>query len=344
MANRPGLEASGGSRGMINAIETRELITLNDPDIILRATYHKVCKEGSRGQAEPVNRTRVGILFLGSLSPTRAATGDSAVYWADSFAKSGYPSFRLDLPGFGDSDGDLPAGLLDLIHTGGIASIVSAGAREIVGRFGLSGVILAGLCAGAVSALFSARVTGDCKGLVLIDPYFHLPLGRPSKIWEKLTGRISRSSLGREIESFGNRFKAYWARLAGNRPPGNANFALLNCWKDVASAGLPIILFKASPGFKQRGEFDFTNHILKMAGRRGKVVHKVIEGAGHTFSDRVGRYAVREHVENWLAGNFASCGLEQSARRGSLSDDHDGRNDNSNRVSRCQNGLVLKGQ
>lgn len=325
---------------MISVIGTRELITLGGPDIILRATYHKVFKEDSSAQAESVDG--VGVLFLGSLSPTRAATGDSAVYWADSFAKSGYPSFRLDLPGFGDSDGDPPAGLLEFIDTGGYAPIISAKAREIVERFGLSGVILVGLCAGALSAIFGARATKECKGLILIDPYFHLPLGRRSKIWEKLTGRISRSSLGRKIESLCNRLKAYWVLLAGSPPPSNANFQLLNCWKDVASAGLPIILFKAVPGFRQRGEFDFVNHILKLAGRRSKVVVKVIEGAGHTFSDRIGRYAVREYVESWLAVNFAPSELEESAGGPLLSNDHPG--GSANRELHQQNGLVLKGR
>jgi pimeloyl-ACP methyl ester carboxylesterase len=327
---------------MINRIGTRELITLDGPDTILRATYHKVRGEDSRVQAASADRARLGILFLGSLSPTRAATGDSAVYWADSFAKSGYPSFRLDLPGFGDSDGDPPARLLEFIETGSFASIVSAKAREIVERFGLSGVILVGLCAGAVSAIFGAKATKECRGLILIDPYFHLPLGKRSKIWEKLTGRISRSSLGRAIDWLRNRLKAYWVLFTGSRPPSNANFVLLNCWKDVASEGLPIILFRAWPGFKQRGEFDFINYILKLAGRRNKVVIKVIEGAGHTFSDRVGKYAVREHVENWLAANFAPSRVRASAKAPAFSNNHNGRSDKSTRELRPDDGLVLK--
>jgi pimeloyl-ACP methyl ester carboxylesterase len=338
------LEDSGGSGVVINAIGTRELITLDGPDMILRATYHTVCKEDFSVPAEPINRTRIGVLFLGSLSPTRAATGDSAVYWADSFAKSGYPSFRLDLPGFGDSDGDPPAGLLELIDTGGFAPVVSAKAREIVERFGLSGVILVGLCAGALSAIFGARVTKECRGLILIDPYFHLPLGRRSKIWEKLTGRISRSLLGRGIENLCDRLKTYWVLLTGSKPPANANFPLLNCWKDVASAGLPIILFKASPGFRQRGEFDFINHVLKLAGRKSRVVVRVIEGAGHTFSDCIGRCAVRENVENWLAVNFAPSVLEKNAGGPSLSKNHDSRSDNSIRELHPQDVLVLKGR
>jgi len=45
-------------------------------------------------------------------------------------------------------------------------------------------------------------------------------------------------------------------------PPGNANEPLLACWKQVASAGLPILLLQApgnqSEGLEARiGEFDY---------------------------------------------------------------------------------------
>lgn len=328
---------------MTDATETRELITVQCLDLALKATYHKACREDFGAQNEPNNCARIGILFLGSLSPTRAATGDSAVYWADSFAACGYPSFRLDLPGFGDSEGDPPGGLLDCIDAGDFASIISASARVIVERFELSGIILVGLCAGAVSAIFGAKATRECKGLVLMDPYFHLPLKRRSKIREKLTGRLSRSSMGMSIEGLYGRLKAYWLHLAGSTPPSNANLHLLNCWKDLTSTCLPVILFKA-PSFKQRGEFDFLNHIVKLAGPRSRVLIKVVEEAGHTFSNRKGRMAVREHVESWLRTNFPQPILGEGTGYPSPSNYHDRTSDYSKRELCTENGFVLKGR
>lgn len=328
---------------MTEAIETRELITVQCLDVALRATYHKVCREDSDAQTEPNNCARTGVLFLGSLSPTRAATGDSAVYWADSFAACGYPSFRLDLPGFGDSEGDPPPGLLEFIDTGEFASIISASAKIIVERFELSGIILVGLCAGAVSAIFGAKATHECKGLVLMDPYFHLPLKRRSKTWEKLTGRFSRSSMGLSIESLYCRLKAYWLLLAGNVLPSNANLPLLNCWKDVTSTGLPVILFKAH-GFRQRGDFDYIHHVLKLSGKRSKILVKVVEEAGHTFSNRKGRRAVREHVESWLNATFPQSRLGESAGCLSTSNCHDNSSEYSKRELCLENGFVLKGR
>ena len=69
------------------ATERRELITLDGFDVLLRGTYHK--------PAATMPPSTIGIVFLNSLSLPRASTGDSAVYWADSFAEGGFPSFSL---------------------------------------------------------------------------------------------------------------------------------------------------------------------------------------------------------------------------------------------------------
>jgi hypothetical protein len=70
---------------------------------------------------------------------------------------------------------------------------------------------------------------------------------------------------------------------------------------------LPTILFRA-PSFKQRGEFDYLKHVLKLAGRKSDVVVKTIENANHTFSNRTGRDAVLQQIEIWLASYFPRNG------------------------------------
>jgi pimeloyl-ACP methyl ester carboxylesterase len=304
---------------MNEATETRQLITLHGVGGIVRGTYHKADGESSDAQ-------RIGVLILNSLSPTRAAAGDSAVYWADSFARSGYPAFRLDMPGFGDSDGNPPPELLKFINTGGYGPIASALMRELSERFGLSGVVVVGLCAGAVSALYTAAASGECRGLVLMDPYFHLPIPPPSWIWQKLTGRISRTALGVLISKGYDRFTDLRLYLRRNPMPENTNFPLLRCWKMVASTGLPILLLKA-PATKPRGEeFDYLKYILEQAGSNSRVAVKVVEGAGHTFSNRVGRAGVQQLMESWLnfylplpgCGDYINSFCRETAERKDL--------------------------
>jgi pimeloyl-ACP methyl ester carboxylesterase len=293
---------------MNEAAETRQLITLQVRGGNVRGTYHKAKQES------PEDR-RIGVLILNSLSPTRAAAGDSAVYWAESFAKSGYPAFRLDMPGFGDSDGNPPPELLKFINSGGYGPIASGLMRELSKQFGLSGLVVVGLCAGAVSALYTAAASKECRGLVLMDPYFHLPIPPPSWIWQKLTGRVSRTAVGRLIGQGYERTRDLRLHLRRNRMPENTNFPLLRCWKTVASAGMPILLLKA-PTTKPRGEeFDYLKYILEQAGDSNRAVVEVVEGAGHTFSNGAGRTGVTRLTESWLNLYFPLPGCADQTNR-----------------------------
>ncbi len=282
---------------MQDVIEARELFTLNSLGAIVRGTYHRAC--------EPAAASRpIGVVILNSLSPTRAAAGDSAVYWAVSFARCGYPVFRIDLPGFGDSEGNPPAELFKIINSGGYGPTTAVLIKELSHRFSLSGVVVMGLCAGALSAVYTAAESKECKGLVLLDPYFQLPLRPRSWLWQKLTGRISRSAPGRRIENAFDRLSDLRSKLRRNPLPKNSNYPLLKCWKTVASQGLPILVFKA-PSIKPRGkEFDYLSYVVEQAGDHSRVEVKVITGAGHTFSNRVGKTAIQQHTEVWLEAYF----------------------------------------
>ena len=97
-------------------------------------------------------------------------------------------------PGLGDSDGDISSDLLDFINSGGYAAIAASSVKELVKRIGLSGVVIVGHCAGSVSALFAAAATIKCKGLILMDPYFHLPQMKQSDG----TPAIKRHGLGKQ--------------------------------------------------------------------------------------------------------------------------------------------------
>ena len=133
-----------------------------------------------------------------------------------------------------------------------------------------------------------------------MDPYFHLPLPPRSWLWQKLIGRISRTALGRVVSNAYDRFTDLRLYLRRNPMPENTNFPLIKCWKTVAPAGLPILLLKA-PTTKPRGEeFDYVRYLMEQAGSDSRVVVKVVEGAGHTFSNRTGRGGVRELTEGWL--------------------------------------------
>jgi alpha-beta hydrolase superfamily lysophospholipase len=296
---------------MREAIGNRELMTFDCLGVRLRGTHHL-----------PVDRRGiqqdVGVLFVNSLTLPRAAAGDSAVDWADALAERGYSSFRIDLPGLGDSEGQASTDLLDSIDAGGFASVTAAAARHLVDRYGLSGMVIFGHCAGSVSALFAGAACPVCKGLILLDPYFHLPQAKRSRVREELSGWARRSGVGRLLSNIYDRARDLRLALRGNLPPGNANTRLLACWKQLAGAGTPILLLQA-PGIKAQGskprvgEFDYIEYVLKLAGRKSRVSAEFVDGADHSFANCEGRAAVERHVADWLVSHFPVADSSLSA-------------------------------
>ncbi len=305
---------------MLQAIKTRELMTLDCSGVPIQGTYHRPTNLFSPLPA--VRNSRVpGILFLNSLSLPRAATGDSAVHWADSCAEWGYPSFRFDLPGLGDSAGEISIDFLDFINAGGYTSTAAVSAKELVGCMGLSGVIIVGHCAGAVSAIYAAAASRECTGLILMDPYFHLPQMIRPVLRQKLSEWARRSRIGEALSDIYDRWRKSLLLVRGESPPGSANFRLLNCWKQVATTGMPVLMLKA-PGLKAAGtkprvgQFDYLKHVMELAGNKSKVTIKLIEGTDHSFANRVGRAAVRQQIGIWLERYFPLAGSEERARGG----------------------------
>jgi len=293
---------------MLEALEKRELFRLTSGGVCLEGTYHRPVDPGAH--ACPVDsNSRLGVLFLNSLSLPRAASGDSAVHWADSIAAAGYPAFRIDLPGLGDSEGTASTDLLDIINAGGLAPAASSAVAELVNRFALSGVVIFGHCAGSVSALYLSAISKECKGLILLDTYFYLPQAKRSDFRESLSGWARRSAIGGLLSNAFDRARKLKLSLRGSSLPGNANAPLLARWKQMASAGLPILLLQA-PGIKAQGskprvgEFDYIDYVLNLAGRRNQVRIKFIENADHSFANREGRQAVKQHISDWLSAYF----------------------------------------
>jgi pimeloyl-ACP methyl ester carboxylesterase len=283
---------------MNTAIDGRQAISVTVGGLCLRGTYHTVSSKSTP------SGNCVGLLFLNPGFTPRAALGDSAVYWCDSLARLGYPCFRFDLAGLGDSDGEAPPQILDFINKGGYAAAVSALIKALVERYALAGMLLAGHCAGAVTAIFAAPLTKECVGLVLTDPYFFLPQDR-TRFWLELRSWSTWSRIGAMVSSIYYMLRHLRLLIGRNRPPRNANLPLLRCWNQLSSAGLPMLVLKApalkSSGLKPRiGEFDYLGYLQSIASPRNRVSIQLIEDTNHSFADKHGRTAVRENIEQWL--------------------------------------------
>ena len=292
---------------MRGAIETRELITVNVDGMRLRGTYHKSHGQGSDSRPERHESNRIGILFLNSGFVPRASAGDAAVYWADSFAECGYPSFRFDLPGLGDSDGDLPEKLLEfagLVNAGYYAPFVAGIARDLTERFHLSGVVLAGHCAGAVSAIFSAAASEYVRGLVGLEAYFFREGPERTNVRKEISLLVARSKLVAQLSRVYGLLRKFASSLKRNPLPQNANLPLIRCCSRLVCSGMPILILNATEPRPNPSEFDYLSYLQRLSGRDGQLAVKFVEGTNHSFADDVGRTAVRRHIEQWLSSYF----------------------------------------
>ncbi len=289
-------------------IEARQLITLGADGVLVRGTYHEVprkAQDGSNAQGK-----NIGVAFLNPLSTPRTLIGDSAVFWASSFAAQGYPSLRFDLPGLGDSYGETANDLVTFINEAGFAAIAASKLREFTKAFGLSGVVTYGHCAGAATAVYAASECRECKGLIITDPYFNAANMLTPKLSPGMVDWARRSKVGEVLRAIYVRIREARKKQDNGALPGNANVRLVAQWKKIVSSGLPILVFKSAEpaalgsGKLRAGSFDYLEHITSFAGQRSRLSFKSIEGTNHSFADRVGRAAILEHAQAWLEENF----------------------------------------
>jgi pimeloyl-ACP methyl ester carboxylesterase len=294
---------------MQEKLSDRELIVLHLRDCEVRGTYHRPVSSTVQSHSGANRKAAIGVLLLNGMYVTRAANGDAAVYWASCFASCGYPCFRIDLPGLGDSEGEAPKDWLGFINSGGYATVTCAIVDALAKRFDLAGVVLIGHCSGAVSAIYAAAALNiKCKGLVLMDPYFHLA-HVAAGVRDKLSLWALKGRIGRMLSRGYDFVKEARLRLRGTALPPNANVSLLRCFKQLASNELPILLLKSpsrrAAGVETRiGEFDYLQYLLERADRNHKITISLVEGASHTFSNHLDRLKVRLHVEPWLKAHF----------------------------------------
>lgn len=291
---------------MISDIGSRLLFTLETAKWRIAGTYHR--PRIIRGSSSSAGEDTIGVVFLNSLAPTRAGKGDSTVSWADSLADHGIPAIRIDLPGFGDASGELPVDLVQFINSGEYAPVVAEAVRKLLVQFGLSKVILVGLCAGAVSAIYTAAIApNDVCGLILLDPYFYLPVTEKKGLGKKLADLVPPGAIRRLLKYVMHRLTMLRLTIVSNNIPSNANRALLDRVSMLAKFGTPILVLDP-PAVTRKGEnFDYLLYISERAAVCGRVEVRLVPGADHTFANKIGRSAMTEESLRWLGAYLQLC-------------------------------------
>ncbi len=306
---------------------TRKLLSIRTGGALLQGTVHHGPAFTNDLRDRCGNEHRVGVLFLNPGYLPRSARGDLYVRMADQLARNGHLVFRFDLPGLGDSSGELPENVLTFfvkVQTGQYASETSLLVQEIVRQFGLQSLVLVGICGGAVTALFAAQKCspGTVTGLVLLDPTFktfsaQLPPKAPktgfarfwSDTWGKFLAMNARIRAKIVRTEFGERLSVAYALIKKaarilllNKLPANSNMALIRCWRDQATGGLPILVFNADSEARRLDEYDYSGYLLKGASRNTTWV--TIEETNHSFLEGKAPEILQENINKWLSTHF----------------------------------------
>lgn len=271
--------------------------------------------------AAAASTERPALLILNTGATHRVGPGRSAVELARALARDGISSLRLDLGGIGDSD--LPEGERSgEIYRRGALAEVGAAVDLLVAR-GARGVVALGVCSGAFMAFHAALDDPRIVGLVLVDlprfawrPFSPLVFVRT----RELVGLLGRTATWqRALRGEGDLVPALRvlserlaARLVASLPaPARRLAAALGRpqrrLRALTRRGVRLLVLYAAddPGLAL-----FDRAVDRRGARlvEGGLEVRVIEGAGHTFSDPASRALLVDLARAHLARHWPPRG------------------------------------
>lgn len=253
---------------------------------------------------EPTPTQPTGVVIVVGGAQYRAGSHRQFVQLARFLAHAGFPVLRFDLPGMGDSPGELPS----FEHT---APHIAAAIDGFQQRHpGVQRVVLWGLCDGASASLLYLDATHDPRiaGLALLNPWVRSEVSlararvkhyywqrlREAGFWKKLLrGGVGWDALKKLDQN---------VRSAQRSGPAQAGFQdrMARGW---LAFGKPILLLLSELDLTAQEFVEYTAahpHWLNW-DTAGKVVKHHIEQSDHTCSAPPSRHAAERLTLEWLS-------------------------------------------
>lgn len=267
----------------------------------------------------------IGLLLLNAGPAPRAGNSDMYAKLCDRLATRGLRCFRFDLPGLGDSTGPTWPDISSYwraVQNGANDSAVCALIEQLSRKHDLRGMVVGGLCAGAICAI---RVSERTAGLVLFEPNFRLAPNPASAVGSDGTPRrpqsAARRKLGRVLDvnavlqrltrsgGVGTLFRPVRpmlqrilaARVGHNFPPDTLVDVILK-WQRTLESSIPSLAVVAAGLVSDRYLRDI-GRTFSAAARRGLVCRRV-EGTNHILTAGDGCRVCIQSVEAWIASQY----------------------------------------
>jgi pimeloyl-ACP methyl ester carboxylesterase len=251
--------------------------------------------------------TDLGFLFFNAGHVPREGHAGTITRVADRLASLGFPVYRFDLPGLGDSPGEIPAGLEDFfqaVHDGIFTPAALQITRQVIERSGCARLVLGGLCGGAATALFVAGEEPEIiAGLIALEPEFLRPGGvDPQDLKAKLTSRASWLRMLTGHSRYSDRFRLLSGLIlpfVGRwLLPAEANRTLIDSLRGILRRRVPVLVMLAE-GKPRELFYDQLSKLL-LRGRSGAHVTQIaIPNTNHIFTSGGAADRIVREVGDW---------------------------------------------
>jgi alpha-beta hydrolase superfamily lysophospholipase len=272
---------------------------------------------------------RIAFVLLNAGRAPRAGNSDLSTLLADHLASLGFPAFRVDLPGLGDSPGPAPeADFFNRVLHGRNDQATDELVRSLCRTYGLEGVVLGGLCAGAVTSLrVASAAPKGILGVLLLEPNFRVSVlvdtsaaaddkedrrRRRDRLLKKvrkhlsLTGSLyfltGENRVARILAPAQPWLRSRLTALVGHALPRDANIEMVICWGHVLGKKVPTLLVTA----EGKVEDKFCSRILEgLPAVDRKMVSRVqIADTNHILTGGGARQIVLDEVGRWAQQQF----------------------------------------
>lgn len=288
-------------------------------------------------------RPDVAVLLLSPGIKSRVAPHRLYVKMARRFTARGLRVLRFDFEGLGDSEGTLPerqlADLYRAIQLGRCVDDTHAAIAWMQTTYGVSRVLLAGLCGGGITGLFAAASSPPAAGVFAIglpvaldgtavDKVAVMSHGQlrgvrakylkkitdPASWWRLLTLRtdlrLLARAFGRGPQARSSRESSASMAVLGDN--GNPRFpgALI----DVLERSLPVMLvFSGADRLYWEYKERFADpHAGRLAAYDDRLTVRVIDHANHVLTFEEWQQSMLRHADDWVTSCLGAAGSEAS--------------------------------
>jgi pimeloyl-ACP methyl ester carboxylesterase len=295
-----------------------------------------------KGTNRPTGFEGLGAVLLHPGFLPRSGQGQLAVALSDSLAEMGIITIRLDQPGLGDSEGDLPVdsvSFVKMVQDGGFTELTCECLDRIKAELGIQRLVIGGHCGGAITAFYAAasRPTSWPDGIFALDLIFTLTLEKTTS-QENSPALPARAEWQLRVSSFRDEIRTTLLKtrmgdclqkgaqsvrraLSNKRDsflqpgkennlcrklPPQTNKELLKRVEQVLNSKTRL-LFVAAVDPRKSPEFDYLEYLLADTPLRAQ--YEKIPGTDHGFLAGGGKSKVIAHVRDWFETEFRKAPL-----------------------------------